>query len=213
MLPWIRPRRTWLGCCVTTRRSWTSSWPWTWKLLPTASCWRVRRAGGCAPPPFLSWFWGLPALPCGRSHVVGSCAQGRRVREQPWSWARNSPPETLLLVFSASPCVSLAGTVTSDPDGVWQANRGQGFLFQPQILTLAETLKKNSSSLFLWKAWDVEKVTLVRKWAALLWSGFCFPSHWSWECSLWCKCGGRRGQKKDGAAWPTESLLPLLRWL
>ena len=74
------------------------------------------------------------------------------MREQPWNWACNSSPETLLLVFRASLCVSLAGTTVSNPDGVRQANRGQGFLFQHQILTLAEPSKKNSSSLFLWKA-------------------------------------------------------------
>ena len=74
------------------------------------------------------------------------------MREQPRNWARNSSPETLLLLFRASLCVSLTGTTVSNPDGVWQANRGQGFLFQHQILTLAEaSKKKNSSSLFLWK--------------------------------------------------------------
>ena len=49
-----------------------SSWPWTWKLPPTGSCWRARRAGRCGGS--LTTL-GAPSLEC-RIWDLGPQGQG-----------------------------------------------------------------------------------------------------------------------------------------
>lgn len=43
--PWDGPSRIWLDKSANTRSWWTSRWPWSSRLGPITSCWRVKRRG------------------------------------------------------------------------------------------------------------------------------------------------------------------------